>query len=130
MNPHPHLPVLGDLVAGTAGAVAAIHVSSEGLVLGTSPGIGRDEADTWAALMSGLGAMSSRSVGVVGHLTSGEHPWGHSVIEDRAGRTMTLVGAADHSMLAVVGAEGADLGEIAARLIVLADRGLAAAVAA
>ncbi|MER7702362.1 hypothetical protein ABTX81_05620 [Kitasatospora sp. NPDC097605] len=130
MKPYPQPPFLGALVAGTAGAVAAIHVSPEGLVVGTSPGIGTDDADRWAAAMSALGAVSINSVGIVGALTSGECPWGHSVIEDRLGQTLTLVGAPDRSMLAVVGAKGADLGQIAAQLIELADQGLAAAVAA
>ncbi|MFF2657683.1 roadblock/LC7 domain-containing protein [Kitasatospora sp. NPDC058032] len=125
----PHLqPIsLDALVTGATGAVAAIHVSPEGLVLRTSPGIDRDDADRWAAAMSALGAVSINSIGIVGVLTSGACPWSHSVIEDRFGQTLTLVGAPDRSMLAVVGAKGADLGQIAAQLIELADQGLAVA---
>ncbi|GAA2255151.1 hypothetical protein GCM10010430_43690 [Kitasatospora cystarginea] len=127
MKPHPHLPVLRDLVTDIPGAVAAIHVSPEGLVAGTSPGIARDEADKWAAVMAALGAVSARSVGIVGAHTSGECPWGHSVIEDQYGQTLTLVGAPDQSMLAVVGAKDADLGKIVGRMIELADQALTAA---
>ncbi|MFF1906395.1 roadblock/LC7 domain-containing protein [Kitasatospora sp. NPDC058218] len=129
MQPHPQPPFLSDLVTGTSGAVAAIQVSPEGLVTGTSPGISRDDADKWAALMAALGAVSARSVDVAGELTSGGFPWGHSVIEDRFGQTLTLVGAPDQSMLAVVGEKGADLGEIVGRMIELADQGLPAPVA-
>ncbi|MFD6468768.1 roadblock/LC7 domain-containing protein [Streptomyces goshikiensis] len=130
MQPHPQPPFLRDLVTGTTGAVAAIHVSPEGLVSGTSPGIARDEADKWAALMAALGSVSGRSLDIAGDLTSGGYPWGHSVVEDRHGQTLILVGAPDHSMLAVVGAKDADLGEIVGRMIEIADQGLPAPVAA
>ncbi|WP_043469282.1 hypothetical protein [Kitasatospora sp. MBT66] len=124
MQPHPQPSFLSDLVTETAGAVAAIHVSPEGFVAGTSPGIARDEADKWAALMAALGSVSGRSLDIAGDLTSGGYPWGHSVIEDRHGQTLILVGAPDQSMLAVVGAKDADLGEIVARMIEIADQGL------
>ncbi|MER6396070.1 hypothetical protein ABT263_08395 [Kitasatospora sp. NPDC001603] len=111
-------------MTATTGAVAAIHVSPEGLVMETSPGIARDDADGWAAAMAALGTVSAASVGIVGDLTAGGYPWGHSIIEDRVGQTLVLVGAPDQSMIAVVGAKGADLGEIVGRMIELADRGL------
>lgn len=127
---HPQPPFLNDLVTAATGAVAALHVSPEGLVIGVSPGIHRDDADRWAALMAALGSVSAKSVGIAGELTSGEHSWGHSVIEDRLGQTLVLVGASDHSMLAVVSSKGADLGAIVGRMIELADRGLPEPVAA
>ncbi|MGK4581743.1 hypothetical protein [Kitasatospora sp. HPMI-4] len=130
MQPHPHPPFLSDLVAGIPGAVAAIHVSPEGLVTGTSTGVDRDRADKWAAAMAAMAAVSNESVGIAGALTSGEHPWGHSIIEDRHGQNLVLVGSPDHSMLAVVGAKGMDLGQALALMIALADRGLPVAVAA
>ncbi|ROR44733.1 hypothetical protein EDD39_2940 [Kitasatospora cineracea] len=80
--------------------------------------------------MSALGSVSARSISIAGELASSTHPWGHSVIEDRHGQTLTLVGVPDQSMLAVVGSKGADLGEIAGQMIELADQGLPAPVAA
>ncbi|MFF1784980.1 roadblock/LC7 domain-containing protein [Kitasatospora sp. NPDC058243] len=123
---------LNDLVTGTAGVVAAIHVSPEGLVLGTSPGIGTSEADHWAAVMATLNAASRHSSDIIGRRTGDSSPWGHAVIEDRFGRTLILVGASDGSMLSVVCAttDNSHLGEIAFRLVQLADDGLTVTVAA
>ncbi|KJS59694.1 MULTISPECIES: roadblock/LC7 domain-containing protein [Streptomycetaceae] len=127
-SPHPQF--LKELVTDTTGAVAAIHVSSEGLVVGTSPGLDRDDADKWAAVMAALSAVSTNGVDIVGSVTSIRYPWGHSIIEDRLGRNLTLVGAPDKSMLAVVGTEATDLGELLDRMIRLAEQGLLALVAA
>ncbi|MEV7415369.1 hypothetical protein [Streptomyces sp. NPDC089919] len=124
MQPHPQPSFLSDLVTEANGAVAAIHVGPEGLVAGTSPGIARDEADKWAALMAALGSVSGRSLDIAGDLASRGNPWSHSVIEDRFGQTLILVGAPDQSMLAVIGAKDADLGDIVGRMIELADQGL------
>ncbi|WP_224274234.1 roadblock/LC7 domain-containing protein [Streptomyces sp. LS1784] len=112
--------VVNDLV-GTAGVLAAIHVSPEGLVLGASPGVDRDEADHWAAVMAALNAVSNRGTEIISRHNAESSPWGHSLIEDRSGRTLIRVGAADGSMLAVVCAKTDHLGEIAFRLVQLAD---------
>ncbi|MFJ6776925.1 roadblock/LC7 domain-containing protein [Kitasatospora sp. NPDC091257] len=82
-----HPQFLKDLVTGTASALAAIHVSPEGLVLGCSPGVGEDEADHWSAVMAALHAVSNRSTEIIGRSTAERGLWGHSVVEDRAGRT-------------------------------------------
>ncbi|MFE4514602.1 roadblock/LC7 domain-containing protein [Kitasatospora sp. NPDC056783] len=116
-----HPQFLKDLVTGTAGTIAVIHVSPEGLVLGSSPGVDEDEADHWAAVMAALLAVSSRGTEIIGSHTAEPGPWGHSVIEDRSGRTLILVGANDDSMLAVVCGRNAHLGDVAALLVELAD---------
>ncbi|MGW3185012.1 roadblock/LC7 domain-containing protein [Kitasatospora sp. NPDC001119] len=126
----PHCQPLTDLVTGTTGIRAAIHVSPEGLILAASPGLTSETADRWAAAMAALSAVSTEGVGIVGDLTSREVPWGYSVIEDRYGQTLVLVGSPDKSMLAVAAAKGADLGMIVGRLIELADQGHVVAVAA
>ncbi|MGW3071679.1 roadblock/LC7 domain-containing protein [Kitasatospora sp. NPDC001132] len=125
-----HPQFLKDLVTGIAGTIAAIHVSPEGLVLGSSPGVDEDEADRWAAVMAALLAVSNRSAEIIGSRTAHPGPWGHSVIEDRSGRTLILVGANDHSMLAVVCEKNAQLGDVAARLVELADSAVAVGAAA
>ncbi|MFG2845376.1 roadblock/LC7 domain-containing protein [Kitasatospora sp. NPDC048296] len=129
--PHPQPSFLSELVTAMAGAVAAIHVSPEGLVVGTSPGIGRDDADKWAAVMSALSAVSTNSADIIGRVASdGGGGWGHSIIEDRCGQNLTLVGAPDKSMLAVICTKDTDLGELLARMIGLAEQGALALVAA
>ncbi|MFF2546637.1 roadblock/LC7 domain-containing protein [Kitasatospora sp. NPDC058063] len=125
-----HPQFLKDLVTGNAGVLAAIHVSSEGLVLGTSPGVDRDEADHWAAVMAALQAVSSRGAEIIGRCAAEAGPWGHSVVEVRSGSTLILVGAGGNSMLAVVCGKTAKLGDIGARLIEVADSPLSMAVAA
>ncbi|MFE6052541.1 roadblock/LC7 domain-containing protein [Kitasatospora sp. NPDC056446] len=125
-----HPQFLKDLVTGTAGTISAIHVSPEGLLLGSSPGVDKDEADHWAAVMAALQAVSNRGTEIIGRCTAGSGLWGHSVIEDRSGRTLILVGANDDSMLAVVCGRNAQLGDIAARLVELADSTVAVGAAA
>ncbi|MFJ6382750.1 roadblock/LC7 domain-containing protein [Kitasatospora sp. NPDC092039] len=125
-----HPQFLKDLVTGTAGTIAAIHVSPEGLVLGSSPGVREDEADHWAAVMAALHAVSSRGAEIIGRRTAEHASWGHSVIEDRSGCTLILVGANDGTMLAVVCGKNAQLGDVAARLVELADSTVARGAAA
>ncbi|MET8540240.1 roadblock/LC7 domain-containing protein [Kitasatospora sp. NPDC004799] len=125
-----HPQFLEDLVTGNADVLAAIHVSSEGLVLGTSPGVGRDEADHWAAVMAALQAVSNRGAEIIGHRAAEAGPWGHSAVEVRSGCTLILVGACGNSMLAVVCGKAAQLGGIGAQLIELADSTLMTAAAA
>ncbi|MFD7581825.1 roadblock/LC7 domain-containing protein [Kitasatospora sp. NPDC059817] len=129
MNPRILSTVVNDL-AGTAGVLAAIHVSPEGLVLGASPGVERDEADHWAAVMAALNPVSNHDTEIIGRHNAEPSPWGHSMIEDRSGRTLLLVGAADGSMLAAVCARTDQLGEVAFRLVQLADDELALTEAA
>ncbi|MFJ7279845.1 roadblock/LC7 domain-containing protein [Kitasatospora sp. NPDC098663] len=125
-----HPQFLKDLITGTAGALAAIHVSPEGLVLGSSPGVDEDDADHWSAVMAALHAVSNRSTEIIGRSTAERGLWGHSVIEDRAGRTLILVGVNDGSMLAAVCGKSAQLGDIAARLVELADNTVTVGAAA
>ncbi|MFJ8477028.1 hypothetical protein [Kitasatospora sp. NPDC094011] len=127
---HPQPPFLRDLVVSTTGAVVAVHVSPEGIIRATTPGLDADTADRWAAAMAALRAVSTEGVGIVGSLMSREKPWSYSVIVDRCGQTLVMVGSPDRSMLAVAGAEGADLDMIVGRLIELADQGHGAGVAA
>ncbi|MFD8750070.1 roadblock/LC7 domain-containing protein [Kitasatospora sp. NPDC059577] len=129
MNPRILSTVVNELVSA-ADVLAAIHVSPEGLVLGASPGVDRDEADHWAAVMAALNAVSNHGTEIIGRRNAESSPWGHSVIEDRSGRTLLLVGATDGSMLAVVCARTDHLGEIAFRLVQLADDELALTEAA
>ncbi|MEU1286110.1 roadblock/LC7 domain-containing protein [Kitasatospora sp. NPDC005856] len=56
MNPSVPSTIANDLT-DTAGVLAAIHVSPEGLLLGVSPGVDRNEADHWAAAMATLNAL-------------------------------------------------------------------------
>ncbi len=97
------------------GVHEAILVSHDGLPVAASHGIGRDAADLFAAVSSGLIGLaygaSERFNG--GHI--------HEVIVEMENAFLLVTGVPDGSSLAVFAASDSDLGSIGYEMAVLSD---------
>jgi len=108
--------LLGNLASTADGVQYAVALSSDGLLLGRSPGLSRDEADHLAALAAGVQSMAS---GASRRFGRGEVR--QTVIEmDEA---LLFITSADRSTcLAVLTDAEADAGLIAYEMAVLVRR--------
>lgn len=98
---------LGDFARGTPGVLHVVAVSPEGLLLGRSDGSPRSDADTLAAITSGLtslagGAARTFRLGIPS-----------KVIIEFGGGNLLVSAIGRGAMLGVVAAADADLGVIA-----------------
>ena len=96
----------------------AILLSADGLLRARSGGISRDDADRQAAALSGLQAISRRTVEFCGRTDS---PWRQSMVEFEDGYVF-IVAAGPGAYLAVSGSEEVDLEALTYQMHKLVDR--------
>jgi predicted regulator of Ras-like GTPase activity (Roadblock/LC7/MglB family) len=100
--------------------VGALAVSVDGLAIAASEGVERDQADSLAAITSGL---ASLTVGAANLLSTGRI---RQTVVDMDGGVLLVMSAADRAYLAVLAQPGADLGQVGYETAVLTQRVAAA----
>ncbi|WP_432197444.1 roadblock/LC7 domain-containing protein [Streptomyces sp. bgisy027] len=94
------------------GALHAVLVSADGLLMARTKDLGRDSADTVAAAMSGVQSLS-RSLGF---FADGEHmQWRQTLVEFDGGWVF-LISAGEGAYLAVSAAPDIDMADITFRM--------------
>jgi len=96
--------------------VCALAVSVDGLAIAASDQIGADQADSLAAITSGL---ASLTVGAAKLLSTGRI---RQTVVDMDGGVLLVMSVADRAFLAVLAQPGADLGQVGYETAVLAQR--------
>jgi predicted regulator of Ras-like GTPase activity (Roadblock/LC7/MglB family) len=100
--------------------VLALAVSVDGLAIAASDPVDTDQADSLAAITSGL---ASLTVGAAKLLSTGRI---RQTVVDMDGGVLLVMSVADRAFLAVVAQPGADLGQVGYETAVLAQRVAAA----
>jgi predicted regulator of Ras-like GTPase activity (Roadblock/LC7/MglB family) len=108
--------LVSDFVRGTDGVTHTIAVSSDGLLIAVSGGLGRDLADHLAAVVSGITSLAQNAA-----QTHGFRGMKLVMIEMLDG-FMMVTHMRDGSCLGVLAEEGSDIGLIGYEMAVLADR--------
>jgi len=108
--------LVANFVQQVPGAQEAVVVSSDGLPMATSDGLGRDAADRFAAVASGLIGLAYGAAGRFGGGAVTE------VIVEMENVFLFVTGISDGSSLAVVAAGGCDVGLIGYEMAVLVDK--------
>jgi uncharacterized protein len=98
------------------GASEAVVVSSDGLPLAASSGLGRETADRFAAVASGLIGLAYGAAGRFGGGAVTE------VIVEMERAFLFVTGISDGSLLAVMAEHGCDVGRIGYEMAVLVDK--------
>ncbi|WP_343245057.1 roadblock/LC7 domain-containing protein [Streptomyces sp. SID14478] len=108
--------LLANFVRGTDGVRDAVAVSSDGLLIAVSDGLGRTEADHLAAIVSGLSSLARSA--------SKRYSFdGVKLIMIEMGRGFLLVSAIrDGSCLGVLADSSGELGLVGYEMAVLAER--------
>jgi uncharacterized protein len=108
--------LLANFVRGTHGVRDAVAVSSDGLLIAVSDGLGRTEADHLAAIVSGLSSLARSA--------SRRYSFdGVKLIMIEMGRGFLLVSAIrDGSCLGVLADSSGELGLVGYEMAVLAER--------
>jgi predicted regulator of Ras-like GTPase activity (Roadblock/LC7/MglB family) len=96
--------------------VLALAVSVDGLAIAASDPVDTDQADSLAAITSGL---ASLTVGAAKLLSTGRI---RQTVVDMDGGVLLVMSVADRAFLAVVAQPGADLGQVGYETAVLAQR--------
>ena len=96
--------------------VLALAVSVDGLAIAASDPVDTDQADSLAAITSGL---ASLAVGAAKLLSTGRI---RQTVVDMDGGVLLVMSVADRAFLAVVAQPGADLGQVGYETAVLAQR--------
>ena len=96
--------------------VCALAVSVDGLAIAASDQVGTDQADSLAAITSGL---ASLTVGAAKVLSTGRI---RQTVVDMDGGVLLVMSVADRAFLAVLAQPGADLGQVGYETAVLAQR--------
>jgi predicted regulator of Ras-like GTPase activity (Roadblock/LC7/MglB family) len=107
--------VLARFADRVPGVNHAIAVGADGLLIGTSPSLARDRADTAAAITSGLISLTVRSARLLqgGRVTQ-------TVVETREGY-LFMMAAVDGSALVAWAESSCDIGQVGYELAVLAN---------
>jgi predicted regulator of Ras-like GTPase activity (Roadblock/LC7/MglB family) len=108
--------LLDDLVRRVGQITKAVILSSDGMALGASGTLGRDDAEHLAALAAGLVSLAR---GAGRHFGGGEVR--QTVIEMEAG-FLLVTAAGSETYLAVIAAPDADLGLVAYEMAVMVRR--------
>ncbi len=96
--------------------VCALAVSVDGLAIAASDGMESDQADSLAAITSGL---ASLTVGAARVMSTGHV---RQTVVDMDGGVLLIMAVADRAFLAVQTQPGADLGQVGYETAVLAQR--------
>jgi predicted regulator of Ras-like GTPase activity (Roadblock/LC7/MglB family) len=114
--PHPDLTWMLDELVTVRGILAAVVLSSDGLVMQKSAHLEKDAADTFAASVSGLYSLS-RGLGK----QFGGGPVAQVMVELER-RTVLVTTAGMNTRLAVLADEQADLGTVGYEMTALVER--------
>jgi predicted regulator of Ras-like GTPase activity (Roadblock/LC7/MglB family) len=96
--------------------VCALAVSVDGLAIAVSENVERDQADSLAAITSGL---ASLTMGAAKLLSTGRI---RQTVIDMDGGVLLVMSAADRAFLAVLAQPGADLGQVGYETALLTQR--------
>lgn len=110
---NPDLSWILNDVLQVPGAQHAILVSADGLLLASSDGIGRDDAETVAAAMSSMQSLSRAVAPFVGKQTPG--PWRQTLLEYEGG-WIFLIAAGSGAYLAAATAAEVDMEAMSFRM--------------
>ncbi|NEB75069.1 roadblock/LC7 domain-containing protein [Streptomyces sp. SID14478] len=108
--------LLDDLVGRVAEVRHAVMLSADGLCVGASTGMGRDDAERFSAIASGFHSLAKGA---------GRHFEAGGVVQtmvELQGGFLFVVAAGDGSCLAVFTAGHADIGLVAYEMALLVDR--------
>jgi predicted regulator of Ras-like GTPase activity (Roadblock/LC7/MglB family) len=94
----------------------AVVVSADGLLLASSGGLDRDQAEQLAAIASGLASMT---LAAAQHLQGGEV---HHLLVETEGGLLLVMQVSDGSSLAVLADRGADVGLLGYEMALLVTR--------
>jgi predicted regulator of Ras-like GTPase activity (Roadblock/LC7/MglB family) len=122
-EPQPEQPAYGDLgwlltsfARRVPTIVCALAVSVDGLAIAASESVNQDQADSLAAITSGL---ASLTFGAAKLLSTGRI---RQTVVDMDGGVLLVMSAADRAFLAVLAQPGADLGQVGYETAVLTQR--------
>jgi len=122
-EPLPEQPDYGDLgwlltsfTRRVPTIVCALAVSVDGLAIAASESVSKDQADSLAAITSGL---ASLTFGAAKLLSTGRI---RQTVVDMDGGVLLIMSAADRAFLAVLAQPGADLGQVGYETAVLTQR--------
>jgi uncharacterized protein len=122
-QPHPDQAGYGDLgwlltsfTRRVPTIVCALAVSVDGLAIAASEKVDQDQADSLAAITSGL---ASLTIGAAKLLSTGRI---RQTVVDMDGGVLLVMSAADRAFLAVLAQPGADLGQVGYETAVLTQR--------
>ncbi|MGI5461007.1 roadblock/LC7 domain-containing protein [Streptomyces sp. CA-249302] len=108
--------LVSDFVRSTDGVNHAVAVSSDGLLIAASEGLGRDNADHLAALVSGIVSLTQNAADAYGYR-------GMKLVMIEMVDGFMMVNHIRHgSCLGVLAADGCDVGLVGYEMAVLADR--------
>jgi predicted regulator of Ras-like GTPase activity (Roadblock/LC7/MglB family) len=108
--------LISDFVRTTDGVTTAVAVSSDGLLMAASDGLGRDRADHLSAVVSGITALAQNASTTHGYRGM------KLVMIEMLGGFMMVTRIRDGSCLGVLTGEGCDVGLVGYEMAVLADR--------
>ncbi|MXM69012.1 dynein regulation protein LC7 [Streptomyces sp. HUCO-GS316] len=108
--------LISDFVRTADGVTDAVAVSSDGLLMAASDGLGRDRADHLAAVVSGITSLAQNAAGTHGFQGM------KLVMIEMLGGFLMVGRIRDGSCLGVLAAEGCDVGLVGYEMAVLADR--------
>jgi uncharacterized protein len=96
--------------------VCALAVSVDGLAIAASDQVQKDQADSLAAITSGLASLTLGAAKVMstGHV--------RQTVVDMDGGVLLIMSVADRAFLAVLAQPGADLGQVGYETAILAQR--------
>jgi predicted regulator of Ras-like GTPase activity (Roadblock/LC7/MglB family) len=108
--------LVSNFVERTPGVTHSVVVSSDGLPMAVSDGMGRDAADRFAAVASGLIGLAN---GVAAPFDGGRV---HEIIIEMERSFLFVTGISDGSCLAVVASAACDVGMVGYEMAVLVER--------
>lgn len=108
--------LVNNFVERVPGVTEAVVVSSDGLPIAASVGIGRDGVDRFAAVSSGLIGLAYGAAGRFGGGAVTE------VIVEMEHAFLFVTGISDGSLLSVKASQGADVGLVAYEMAVLVEK--------
>ena len=108
--------LIANFVTGTAGVERAVAVSTDGLVVAMSEGIGRDDADRLAAVVTGLQSLAEGAARVMG--VGGVD----QIVVEMHGAYLLVAAIGDGSTLGVVASKDCDLGLVGYEITLLVQR--------
>ena len=110
--------LLDDLVRRVGPVAKAVILSQDGMALGASQTLGRDDAEHLAALAAGFQSLAR---GAERHFGSGGGAVRQTIIEMESG-FLLVCAAGSGTCLAVIAEQGADLGLVAYEMAILVRR--------
>jgi predicted regulator of Ras-like GTPase activity (Roadblock/LC7/MglB family) len=108
--------LLDDLAQRVSHIEQVLMLSRDGLAVGSSSGLGREDAERLSAIAAGFQSLGR---GAAEYLTADRV---RQIIVEMSGKFLFITASGEHGCLAVVTAEGADLGMVAYEMAMVANR--------